>query len=229
MPVDRQEQGQKARARCSDLVLVLCPPLVLSLAGDARRRASKLWLWGPDRPLRGRPGLQRRGREVLARARACGGRAGYAPCSGGRSASERSTAVPLPGRPVARSKRGVAPCDLGPRMRRRGPARSAGLSLGGDGGRQGHLGLQVVRMEGVTQQPLVNLMQELADVDVAPTGRLSGGGPAKAPGSPTRSRRRSVGLGSAGATFGERPASRSRPDPGSESVARRRSRCPPEA
>ncbi len=162
------------------------------------------------------------------RGRVVAGRATRRVLGAGRRAQDRLR-CPLAGRAVARSKRGVAPCDLSPRMRRRGPARSAGLSLGGDGGRQGHLGVWVVRTEGVTQQPLVNLLQELADVDVAPTGRLSGGGPAKAPGSPTRSRRRSVGLGPAGATFGEWPASRSRPDPGSESVARRRSRCPPEA
>ena len=41
---------------------------------------------------------------------------------------------------------------------------------------EGHLGLQVVRVKGVTQQTVVDLMQELADVDVGPTARLGRGG-----------------------------------------------------
>ena len=40
---------------------------------------------------------------------------------------------------------------------------------------EGHLGLQVVRVKGVTQQTVVDLTQELADVDVGPTARLGRG------------------------------------------------------
>ena len=47
---------------------------------------------------------------------------------------------------------------------------------------EGHLGLQVVRVGGVTQHTVVDPMQEAADVDVGPTARLGSGWRQELPG-----------------------------------------------